>query len=151
MPSFSTICPDASLVVRLLLNEEPEAEIVSLWKGWHTAGYTLVAPALIFYEVSNVLHQYARQGLLPLADVDTGLQLAFRLNIKTIEDVLLHRRAVAIAQQWQLSATYDAHYLATAERYKAQFWTTDKRLVSAVQLDLDWVQLWTNVPASPDD
>lgn len=151
MPNFSTICPDASLVVHLLLNEVPEAEIVSLWKSWHTAGYTLVAPTLIFYEVSNTLHQYFRQGVLPLADVDTALQLAFRLNIKTIEDVLLHRRAVAIAQQWQLSATYDSHYLAMAERYKAQFWTTDKRLVSAVQSDLDWVQLWPNVSVLPDD
>ena len=143
MPSFSTICPDANLIVRLLLNEEPEAEIVSLWKGWHTAGCTLVAPTLIFYEVSNVLHQYARQGVIPWADVDAGLQLAFRLNIKTVEDVLLHRRAVAIAQQWQLTATYDAHYLAVAERYKAQFFTTDARLISAIQTDLTWAQLWT--------
>lgn len=143
MNTFLTICPDANLVVRLLLNDDPGADIVALWKEWHIAEYSLVAPSLIFYEVSNVLHQYARHGRLRVDDVETGLQFAFRLNIKTIGDIFLHRRAVTIAQQWSLPATYDAHYLAAAERYNAQFWTTDKRLVSAVQADMPWVQLWT--------
>ena len=98
------------------------------------------------YEVSNVLHQYARHGRLPVEDVETGLQLAHRLRIKIIGDIFLHRRAIAIAQQWRLPATYDAHYLAIAERYQAQFWTTDKRLVSAVGTDLTWIRLWTAAP-----
>ncbi len=146
MNNFLTICPDANLVVRLLLNNDPDADIVSLWKGWHTAQYSLAAPALIFYEVSNVLHQYARYGRLPVEDVETGLQLAHRLRIKIIGDIFLHRRAIAIAQQWRLPAAYDAHYLAIAERYQAQFWTTDKRLVSAVGTDLTWVRLWAAAP-----
>ncbi|NKQ36489.1 MAG: type II toxin-antitoxin system VapC family toxin [Chloroflexi bacterium] len=145
MNNFSTICPDASLVIHLLLNDDPDADIVSLWKGWHLAKYSLVAPTLIFYEVSNVLHQYARHGRLPDKDVEIALQLAHRLNIKTIGDIFLHRRAVTIARQWRLPATYDAHYLAVAERYQAQFWTMDKRLVSAVEPDLKWVRLWAAV------
>jgi predicted nucleic acid-binding protein len=143
MSNSLIICPDANLVVRLLLADESGSSIASLWKEWHIAGYSLIAPTLLFYEVSNVLHQHARQGRLSADEVRSGLRLAFRLNIKTIGDVFLHQRAVEIAQQWQLPATYDAHYLAVAERYKAQFFTTDARLISAIQTDLIWAQLWT--------
>jgi predicted nucleic acid-binding protein len=142
MSNSSTICPDASIVVRLLLNYEPGADIVTLWKEWRAAGYSFIAPTLLFYEISNVMHQYARQGYLSSEEVKTGFLLAFRLNIKTVEDVFLQRRAVDIAQQWQLPATYDAHYLAVAERYNACFFTTDRQLVSRVQSDLAWVRLW---------
>lgn len=143
MSNSLIICPDANLIVRLLLSDEPRSGIASLWKGWHIAGHSLVAPTLLFYEVSNVLHQYARQGRLSADEVRRCLQLAFRLEIKTIGDVFLHRRAVEIAQQWQLPATYDAHYLAVAERYQAQFFTTDAKLVSVIQADLPWAKLWT--------
>jgi predicted nucleic acid-binding protein len=42
----------------------------------------------------------------------------------------LHSRALEIAhEQHQLQATYDAHYVALAERFRVPLWTCDRRLV----------------------
>lgn len=40
-----------------------------------------------------------------------------------------------------MNATYDAHYLALADQLGAEFWTTDRKLVRAVQPSLPWVRL----------
>jgi hypothetical protein len=50
-------------------------------------------------------------------------------------------RCLAVAR-FGIGATYDAHYLAVAEQEKADFWTIDRRLVSAVAAELPWVNLW---------
>lgn len=142
MNSYSVICPDAGLVVRLLLNHEPTATIVTLWREWYQANVTLVAPHLLFYEVSNVLHQYVRHGHLKSTEAETGIQFAFRLGIEAHSDVHLHRQALMIGQQWQLPAAYDAHYLALAERFGGHMLTTDERLYQAVSPALEWVHLW---------
>jgi predicted nucleic acid-binding protein len=44
-----------------------------------------------------------------------------------------------LAQQYNLPATYDAHYLALAEHEKCEYWTADTRLWNAVRDKLPWV------------
>jgi len=106
------------------------------------AGYSLIAPTLIFYEVNNVLHQYVRHGQLTSHEAEAAFQLSFNLNIVTMMDTNLHQRALQMAQMLQLPATYDAHYLALAERMGAEFWTLDGKLVNKVKSQLSWVNLW---------
>ncbi|CAD7783931.1 MAG: hypothetical protein KCCBMMGE_02340 [Candidatus Methanoperedenaceae archaeon GB37] len=53
----------------------------------------------------------------------------------------MHRYALKLAKSFSLPTTYDAHYLALAERLGAEFWTTDKRLVRTVQKVISWVRL----------
>ncbi len=109
-------CPDASLLVRFLLFGEPGSAIANLWEGWLKAGVSMIAPTLIFYEVNNVLHQYVRHGKLNSHEAETPFQLGLSLNIVTMMDASLHQRALQLARIFQLPATYDAHYLALAER-----------------------------------
>jgi predicted nucleic acid-binding protein len=40
----------------------------------------------------------------------------------------LSTRAATLARQLKLGATYDAHYVALAQLYGADFWTLDTRL-----------------------
>ncbi|MCA9954127.1 MAG: type II toxin-antitoxin system VapC family toxin [Anaerolineales bacterium] len=142
MTTSKACCPDASVLVRFLISGEPGSAIATLWEGWLEAGYSLIAPTLIFYEVNNVLHQYVRHGQLTSHEAEAAFQLSFNLNIVTMMDVNLHQRALQMAQMLQLPATYDAHYLALAERMGAEFWTLDGKLVNKVNSQLSWVNLW---------
>lgn len=142
MTTSKACCPDASILIRFLISGESGSPIARLWEGWLEAGYSLIAPTLIFYEVNNVLHQYVRHGQLTSDEAEAAFQLSFNLNIVTMMDANLHQRALQMAQMLQLPATYDAHYLALAERVGAEFWTLDGKLVNKVKSQLSWVNLW---------
>jgi predicted nucleic acid-binding protein len=49
--------------------------------------------------------------------------------------------ALVIAGRFTLPATYEAHYLALAERFGVEFCTTDRRLFNTVSASLPWVRL----------
>ena len=59
-----------------------------------------------------------------------------------IGDSSLHRRAIVLAATHRLPATYDADYLALAERMGIDLYTADAHLVNALQpFKVDWVKL----------
>jgi predicted nucleic acid-binding protein len=41
----------------------------------------------------------------------------------------LHEHALSLTAKFDLSAGYDAHYLALAEQLECAFWTDDRRLL----------------------
>ena len=139
MPN-SPICLDASFVVRFLVSEETAAITDALWVEWHHAGRRLVAPTLLYYEVSNALHRYERAGILSPEEVIDLLDIALSLDITLYGDADLHRQALILAEGLGLPAAYDAHYLALAERLNADFWTADRRLASATA-HMPWVRV----------
>lgn len=138
MPS-SMICVDANLVVRLVLSGTYDSPIVSLWQKWHEDRYSIVAPTLLYYEVSNALRRYVVHGEILPDEALEGLEAALDLDIALYGDRGLHKRALQLAERLLLPAAYDAHYLALAETLGAEFWTADRRLVDAVGAALPWV------------
>lgn len=97
---------------------------------------SLVIPFLIEAEpgspIVELWRRYAAQSL----------QIALDMPFAVYHDASLHRRALQMAERFSLPATYDAHYLALAERMGAAFWTADRRLYRATQAELAWVNLW---------
>ncbi len=137
----STICLDASIVIRLMLMPDDDA-IQELWDSWHTQGYRLVAPNLLHYEITNALYQQEKNGLLSTEFIGDALDFALALPIQLVGDTSLHQRARELAVQYNLPATYDAHYLALAERLNVELWTADARLYNTVQsYGGEWVKL----------
>jgi predicted nucleic acid-binding protein len=98
-----------------------------------------VAPALLNYEVANALYRYEKAGELTQEEVQQALDTVLALPIQLIGDHALHVEAVLLARRAGLPATYDAHYLALAERLGAEFWTADRKLVRQVGAALPWV------------
>lgn len=96
---------------------------------------------LLRYEVTNAFYRYYKAGTLDMAEAREALNIAFALPIRFYSDGELHESARMMAGRFALPAAYDAHYLALAERHGATFFTTDRRLVNAVQSALPWVQL----------
>lgn len=138
MPS-STICVDANLVIQLVLSGTYDSPVVSLWQNWHKYRYSIIAPTLLYYKVSNALHRYVVHGELLPEEALEGLEAVLDLGITLYGDRELHERALRLAERLSLPAACDAHYLALAETLEAEFWTADRRLVDAVGAALPWV------------
>lgn len=136
----SPICVDASVVVRLVVAADESERVHEIVSSWQTDRRGLAAPALLHYEVANALYRYEQMGQLAAEEVQQALDAALALPIALAGDAALHLEAVLLARRLGLSATYDAHYLALAERLGAEFWTGDRRLVRQVGGSLPWVR-----------
>lgn len=132
MSSYSTVCVDASLVVRYIL--APDDSILGeQWESWLSNGFTLVAPSLLFYEVTNAFYQYQKSGLIQVDTIREAHETALGLPIELRSSADLHLRARILAERYCLPATYDAHYLALSEAMEIDLWTADARLVKALR------------------
>lgn len=130
--STSTVCVDASFVLRMFLGPDD----VEAWEWWEASlaeGSALGAPTLLGYEVANALHRYRRAGYLSAVTTEIILEAALALPIVLESDASLHIAALRLAGALGLSATYDAHYLALAERLGAELWTADAELVRRLE------------------
>lgn len=139
MPTSRICCVDASVIVRLLI-DRADHPVQALWQSWQEGTVTIVAPALLLYEVTNALYQQQRQGLFSGQVVELMIATARLLPIRLHADSDMHRDAHRLATELNLPATYDAHYLAAAALNDATFWTSDKKLVALVGGKLDWVR-----------
>ncbi|UKO97670.1 type II toxin-antitoxin system VapC family toxin [Nostoc sp. UHCC 0870] len=135
------ICVDANFVVKLINNPSENSPYLALWDNWEQTQTTIIAPNLLCYEVTNVFHRMQLAKQLLKTEAQNALNLALNLPIQFYSDRQLHQEAGEVAQQFNLSATYDAHYLALAQRFQAYFYTGDKRLFNTVSSVFSWVHL----------
>ncbi len=133
------ICVDASFIVRLLVEAPGSSEADALWSEWTEKGLRRFAPSLFTFEVCNALYRYERAGHMSPADVTDGVAIATSLAVTVLDEASLSIEALRLAREYQLNATYDAHYLAVARRLGAPLYTADKKLAQAV--NQDWVHL----------
>lgn len=140
MTNSSWICLDASFAVGLATHSRRD-RLRSLLETWNERRIQLAAPTLFYYEVANAAFQYGRHGTLSEDAVNALLDMALSLPIEVTTDEDLHREAVALARRLGLPATYDAHYLALAERLDCELWTLDRKLVTAVGAEMPRVRL----------
>mgnify|MGYP000141498078 CR=1 FL=1 len=141
MKNSSTVCIDASLVIRFTISPD-DAALKLLWSSWSKQGTRLVAPTLLYYDVTNGLHRLQKAGVLKPDFVREALEIALALPVELIGDGDLHRTARELAARYNLPTTYDAHYLALAERLGVDLWTVDARLVKTLQsFGVEWVKL----------
>jgi len=138
--SSSWLCVDANLVIRLVTDPSDES-IQRQWELWDNGRQKLAAPSLLYYEVANALHRYRTLGLMSGTSLQLAFEAALALPIELHYETDLHWRAMDLAGRLSLPAAYGAHYLALAELLRSEFWTSDRRLVRAVQASLPWVHL----------
>ena len=129
--NFATQCVDANVVLRLL-NAPEHPAVADLWSEFVAADVEVVAPTLLMYELANALHQQWRVGRLGAARAHDLLDVAQALPIALHGDSHLHARALELAGEHNLPVTYDAHYVALAERLRVPLWTCDRRLADAM-------------------
>jgi predicted nucleic acid-binding protein len=136
--SVTAACVDASLVVRIL---DADSAALPAWERLVQLDGDLIAPSLLHYEVANALHQQQRAGIITAETAHDGLRRVMNLPIELHGDARLHSRALEIAHEHHLQATYDAHYVALAERFRVPLWTCDRRLAAELRDGLPEVHL----------
>lgn len=139
--NINRICLDASFVIRYLSQNNSDSIYVQKLREWQEKNYTLIAPTLIMYEVTNAFHRAVIAGQITESEAQDFLEKAMSLNISFYGDKDLHRDAMKLANLFRLPATYDAHYLALANRFSVELWTADSRLYNSVSTSLSWVKL----------
>ena len=140
MSKSSIVCVDASVVLKRILVPDDEP-VKKQWLSWDSQQVQIVAPTLLYYEVTNGLYRQQKNGLLSPEIVRDSLELALSMPIQLINEIGLHQRAREIATKYKLPATYDAHYLALADGMGIEFWTADLRLLNTVKpYKLVWIK-----------
>ena len=131
---------DASVVVDLLDPQTPAgAPARTLLDKLVASGADVVAPTLLWLEVSNVLLSGIRRGRWDGAAADVALALIARLPIRSDEAPVDRERAFELARRYDNWPVYDMVYIALAERLGTEFYTADDRL--RVRLThLPWVR-----------
>ena len=137
----NSVVVDTSVVAKWIVTVSDSDAARALLAEWTSKNIAILAPALLAYEATNSLYKYIRAGQIPLEDAESGLRkVIFPLvTLDYSKEPLFSLRTIELASQFNLPATYDAHYLALAEQKGCNLWTADMRLWKAVQNKLTWV------------
>ncbi len=138
----SAIVVDTSIVLKWVLDEPDSATALALLTRWVNEETLIQAPALLTYEVANALFQRVRKREMTAEKARQALEdvLLPELELNFLEYTELSKRALTLAQQYNLSAMYDAHYMALAEYKRCEYWTADTRLCNAVGGKFPWIR-----------
>jgi len=138
----SEVVVDASLVIKWVIHEEDSGKALSLLTDWTAKNVVIHVPALLAYEVPNLLYRRTRRGEidLPKAKEIFSRLMTSELSVYFSQEASLGLQAMELAHRYHLPATYDSHYLALAQSKNCDLWTADARLWAALQGQVTWVR-----------
>jgi predicted nucleic acid-binding protein len=134
------ICVDSSVAVKWSFVEEHSRQARALLRAALEQSEPIIAPPLLPSEVANVIRQRIRQGQLDRAAARAVLAQFLAIPISLQAPATLYESALVLADEYNLPAVYDAHYVALAEMLGAVFWTADQRLLRALGRQLSFVR-----------
>jgi predicted nucleic acid-binding protein len=103
------------------------------------ASADVVAPALVWLEVSNALLTGIRRGRWDGAAADAASAKMEDLSIRSADIPADRERAFELARRYDNWPVYDMVYVALAERLGTEFYTADERLRARLA-HLPWVR-----------
>ena len=122
---------DASLAVKLLVQEVQSDLALSIPRAWLGQGTRVVAPYLMLVEVSNALFRKVRQGQITITVAGSLVESLLNENLIFLELPGIHSRALELADILRQRTAYDSHYLALAESLDCEYWIADERCYRA--------------------
>jgi predicted nucleic acid-binding protein len=147
--SPQTIVIDANLAIWALVPCLSTIDAFSLVQTWQYRRVRLLAPELWLAEVTSAIQRYIKTGALLQQEGVQLVQALLGWGVETASHAELCLPAIAWANRLGQSKTYDALYVALAEREGAELWTGDQRLANAAQqAGAPWVR-WAG-KASPE-
>lgn len=130
------VCIDASAVIPFLLPLPSTDQVDAFW-GSRLANERLVAPALLFAEVTSVVRRYVHLGEVSHEEAVSGLTRLLRLPVATVHAPSVYLRALELAKRLGHMRAYDVQYLAVAEMERCAVATLDRGMYqNALRLGL---------------
>ena len=77
--SNSEVCVDSSVLVKLVIEEDYSDRTVEIWNGWAAAGIRILAPALVWYELTSTISMRHQRGSLLDNEAADALDLLLSL------------------------------------------------------------------------
>jgi len=136
---MSDIVTAVSFAFKLVIAEDDSAEADMLKRAWHRQGRRVVVPCWFACEVRNALHQKVRSGLITERAAADFVRIALNRVTVLDPDPGIAVCGIQIASQLRQRASYDAQYLALAERHGCELWTADRRFALTAQPDFPFV------------
>ncbi len=135
------VCIDASVALKLVVDENGSAEARALWREWAGAGLRPIAPPLFVFECVSALRRMVVRGDLkePAACLARDRLLAMPIRLPAPAGLI--QLAWDLARGYERPQVYDCYYLALAELRDASLWTADRRFFNAVRRAEPRVQL----------
>lgn len=130
-----SVCIDASIIIAAVIPSEVSHHVANqALTVWSSTGTTLIAPPLLYAEVTAVLRKLSSTGRLTQMQAEQLLETICALPIEIIHDIAVYETALKLAHRHDLVRAYDTQYLAVAERLETIFWTADRKFAHAVLL-----------------
>ncbi len=137
-----TIVVDTGILVALAL-PLPYSDVArAKVEEWEDADEEMIAPYLLYYELTSVLRKTVLQGQMTTVEAVAVVDDLLTAGVRCVSpSPPLCRRAMEWSERLHQKAAYDSFYVALAESEHAELWTTDRRLVRAAQeLNVVWVR-----------
>ena len=143
----SRVCVDANLIIWSLLPFPLSASARALLATWQQTETTLIAPALLAFEVTASVRRLVYLKEITPQEGETAFSGFLRIQIRLSQRQSIFPLAWELAKQFNRPRAYDTAYLALAQLNQCKFWTADEKLYNAVNEKLPWVN-WVGAVAS---
>ncbi len=128
MTTSSSVCVDASLLVKLAVPEEDSDKAENVWRTWQNDQVKVYAPGLVLYEFVSVIRKRVRRELMTIEEAEFSIDQLLALPLSLVNSVDLHKTAYRVAVELDIASVYDAHYVALAMAMDCELWTADEKL-----------------------
>ena len=122
---------DASVILKLMVEEEDTGHALALVDDWADTGVRIFAPHFMLSEATNGLLKKMRRREIGLEEALLFFNRISGISIDFLQPVSLSSRALELAHELRQSDVYDSHYLALAESLNCEFWTADRRFYNS--------------------
>ena len=121
------VCIDASVIIPFLLPLASTGAVDRFWDD-ASANQQLVAPPLLFAEVTSVTRRHVHMAMVSPERAVTALQRLFQLPVSMIHHPDMYLLALEFARRLGHARAYDVQYLAVAQMEDCPVATLDRGL-----------------------
>lgn len=127
------VCPDASFVLAWFVPSDRSEAVSDIWRQLLRRGDQLIAPPLLYAEVTSVLRRCAASGSLTAADTLAAVRHLFRIPITTVHRHAVYERALELAERLGQPKAYDSQYIAVSDLEGGALFTLDEGLYNSAR------------------
>ncbi|MFW6102363.1 MAG: type II toxin-antitoxin system VapC family toxin [Chloroflexota bacterium] len=134
------VCVDASVAVKLVVQEPHSDRAASLWRGWIGEDIERIVPSFFPFEVASTIRRKCVRRQLTEEEAEEAFEIFTVLDFVVLEPETLLKEARDMAKELGLPTIYDTAYLALAKLCNCEFWTADRVLVNSLQGKFFWAK-----------